>query len=284
MLLPPSGDGLEARPRAHARAAVRRRHLVVVSDVHDVAVEGFTKGTDAYERARPSYPPAAVDFVVRELGIGPASTVVDLAAGTGKLTRLLVPTGATIIAVEPVEAMRAKLVEVVPGVEVRDGTAEALPLGDASVDCVTVAQAFHWFRARDALGEIDRVLRPGGGLALIWNSRDVSVPWVTRLNQVIRWNRGQIPAYDSGAEDWAALVADAGGFTPLQFTSFRHEQEMDLPLLLDRVSSTSYIAALADDDRARLLDDVRALVSEAGLAEHFALPHRTDLYWCTKQA
>jgi len=255
-----------------------------VSDVHDVAVEGFTKGTDAYERARPSYPPAAVDFVVRELGIGPASTVVDLAAGTGKLTRLLVPTGATIIAVEPVEAMRAKLVEVVPGVEVRDGTAEALPLGDASVDCVTVAQAFHWFRARDALGEIDRVLRPGGGLALIWNSRDVSVPWVTRLNQVIRWNRGQIPAYDSGAEDWAALVADAGGFTPLQFTSFRHEQEMDLPLLLDRVSSTSYIAALADDDRARLLDDVRALVSEAGLAEHFALPHRTDLYWCTKQA
>src|SRR5205823_1047502 len=191
-------------------------------DVHDVAVEGFTKGTDAYERARPSYPPAAVDFVVRELGIGPASTVVDLAAGTGKLTRLLVPTGATIIAVEPVEAMRAKLVE--------------------------------------------------------------SVPWVARLNQVIRWNRGQIPAYDSGAEDWAALVADAGGFTPLQFMSFRHEQEMDLPLLLDRVSSTSYIAALADDDRARLLDDVRALVSEAGLAEHFALPHRTDLYWCTKQA
>ena len=252
--------------------------------IHDVAVEGFTKGTDAYERARPSYPPEAVTFLVDELGIGPASTVVDLAAGTGKLTRLLVPTGARIIAVEPVEAMRTKLVEVVPGVEVRDGTAEAMPFADASVDCVTVAQAFHWFRAIEALGEIGRVLRPGGGLALMWNSRDTSVPWVARLNEVIRWNRGQIPAYYSGAEDWAALVARAGGFTPLQFTSFQHEQEMDLPLLLDRVSSTSYIAALPDDDRARVLDDVRALVSEAGLAEHFALPHRTDLYWCKKPA
>src|SRR5207244_5914696 len=87
LLLPPSGDGMEARPRAAARAAVRRRHLVVVSGIHDVAVEGFTKGTDAYERARPSYPPAVVSFVVRELGIGPASTVVDLAAGTGKIGR-----------------------------------------------------------------------------------------------------------------------------------------------------------------------------------------------------
>ena len=79
-------------------------------------------------------------------------------------------------------------------------------------------------------------------------------------------------------------MADAGRFTPLQSTSFRHEQEMDLPLLLDRVSSTSYIAALPDDERARVLDEVRAVVSEAGLAERFALPHRTDLFWCTKQA
>jgi SAM-dependent methyltransferase len=255
-----------------------------VSGIHDVAVEGFTKGTDAYERARPSYPPAVVSFLVGELGIGPASTVVDLAAGTGKLTRLLVPTGAKIIAVEPVEAMRAKLVEVVPGVEVRDGTAEALPLGDASVDCVTVAQAFHWFRAAEALSEIARVFRPGGGLALVWNSRDASVPWVARLNQLIRWNKGQIPAYDSGAEDWAAIVAGAGGFTPLQLRSFQHDQEMDLSLLLDRVSSTSYIAALPDDARARLLDEVRELVADAGLTERFALPHRTDVYWCTKPA
>jgi SAM-dependent methyltransferase len=255
-----------------------------VTGIHDVAVEGFTKGTDAYERARPSYPPAAVAFLVDELGIGPASTVVDLAAGTGKLTRLLVPTGAKIIAVEPVEAMRTKLRDVVPGIEVRAGAAEALPLADGSADCVTVAQAFHWFRPAEALAEIGRVLRPGGGLALLWNARDASVPWVARINQAIRWNRGQIPQYDDGAEDWAALVAGATVFTPLQFTSFRHDQEMDLPLLLDRVSSTSYIAALPDDDRARVLDEVRDVVAEAKLADRFALPHRTDLYWCTKRA
>jgi SAM-dependent methyltransferase len=255
-----------------------------VSRVHAVAAEGFTKGTDAYERARPSYPLDAVAVVVDELGIGPGSTVVDLAAGTGKFTRLLAATGARLVAVEPVEAMRAKLAEVVPGVDVRDGTAEAMPVDDASVDAVTVAQAFHWFRAAEALREIARVLRPGGGLALIWNARDSSVPWVARLHELIRWNRGQIPADDAGGEDWAGLDARAGAFTPLQTRAFRHEQELDVELLCDRVASTSYIAALPDDDRTALLDRVRALVAEAGLPERFPLPHRTDLYWCAKQA
>ena len=254
-----------------------------MSGVHEVAVEGFTKGTDAYERARPSYPPDAVAFVVAELGIGPSSIVVDLAAGTGKFTRLLVPTGAQIIAVEPVDAMRTKLAEVVPGIDVRDGAAEAIPLGDASVDGVTVTQAFHWFRPAEALREIARVLRPGGGLALLWNSRDTSVPWIARLHEIIRWNRGQIPQYDAGKEDWAGIVDRVGAFTPLQLRSFHHDQELDLSLLLDRVASTSYIAALPDDDRAGVLDRVRELVVEAELPEHFPLPHRTDLYWCTKQ-
>jgi SAM-dependent methyltransferase len=255
-----------------------------VTEIHRTAVEGFTKGTDAYERARPSYPAAAVDCVVRALGIGASSVVVDLAAGTGKLTRLLVPTGARVIAVEPVAAMRAKLSALVPEVEVRDGTAEHLPCADASADAVTVAQAFHWFRAEEALAELRRVLRPGGGFALLWNSRDASVPWVARLNEVIRWNRGQIPAYDSGAEDWAGLVARAGGFTPLRSESFRHDQEMDLPLLLDRVSSTSYIAALPDAERGSVLEGVRAVVAGAGLPATFALPHLTDVFWCTRTA
>jgi SAM-dependent methyltransferase len=254
-----------------------------VSRVHEVAVEGFTKGTDAYERARPSYPPDAVARVVSELGIGPSSVTVDLAAGTGKFTRLLAPTGTRLIAIEPVEAMRAKLAEVIPGIEVRDGTAEAIPLADASIDGVTVAQAFHWFRHGEALREIARVLRTGGGLAVIWNARDNSVPWVARLHELIRWNRGQIPAYDAGIEDWAGIVAGAEAFTPLQFRSFRHDQELDVDLLCDRVASTSYIAALPDDDRARVLDQVRELVADAELPERFLLPHRTDLYWCTKQ-
>jgi SAM-dependent methyltransferase len=254
-----------------------------VSRIHEVATQGFTKGTDAYERARPSYPSDAIDFIVAELDIGPASVVVDLAAGTGKFTRLLVPTHARLIAIEPVAAMRTKLAEIVPGIDARDGTAESIPLQDGTVDCVTVAQAFHWFRGADALTEIGRVLRRGGGVALLWNARDTTVPWVARLHEIIRWNQGQIPAYDAGQEDWAGMVARTGEFTPLQLRSFRHDQELDLPLLLDRVASTSYIAALPDDDRALVLDQVRGLVADAGLPDRFILPHRTDLYWCRKR-
>jgi hypothetical protein len=110
------------------------------------------------------------------------------------------------------------------------------------------------------------------------------VPWVARLNEVIRWNRGQIPAFDSGAEDWAGLFADAGGFTPLEHETFSYPQEMDLDLLLDRVSSTSYIAALPDAERAAVLSQVRGVVSDAGLAPAFTLPHVTHVYWCTKPA
>src|SRR5204863_4913380 len=117
------------------------------------------------DRGRPSYPPAAVDHVVATLGITPGRRVLDIGAGTGKFTELLLPTGAAIVAVEPVAEMRAK-VAALPGVEVHDGTGEALPLPDTSVDAVTVAQAFHWFDPAAALAEMARVLRPEGGLAL----------------------------------------------------------------------------------------------------------------------
>ena len=143
--------------------------------VHEVAL-GFDSTAAAYERGRPDYPPAAVEALVEALAIGPASTVVDLGAGTGKLTRLLVPTGARVVAVEPLAGMRAELATAVRGVEVLDGTAEAMPLGDGRADAVVAAQAFHWFADHQSLSEIHRVLRPGGGLGLVWNVRDQSVP------------------------------------------------------------------------------------------------------------
>ena len=149
--------------------------------INEQAEAGFGRGAATYERGRPSYPADAIDVLVRELGIGPDRDVLDLAAGTGKLTRLLVPTGARLVAVEPVAAMADQLRTAVPGVEVHDGTAEAIPLPDGSVDAVVVGQAFHWFDAPVALAEIARVLRPGGGLGLIWNERDSSVPWVAEL-------------------------------------------------------------------------------------------------------
>jgi SAM-dependent methyltransferase len=132
-----------------------------VSGVHPVAAAAFARAADVYERARPSYPQEAVDWVAERTGLGPGRTVVDVGAGTGKLTRLLVETGARVIAVETVAEMRAK----VTVIEALDGTAEQIPLPDAAADLITVAQAFHWFDLDRALPEMHRVLRPGRCLA-----------------------------------------------------------------------------------------------------------------------
>src|SRR3989442_11822704 len=135
--------------------------------VHWRAAEGFERAAAAYERGRPGYPQAAIDWMVERLRITPGSTVVDLGAGTGKFSRMLHAAGARVIALEPVAAMRAELATAVPGVEVLDGTAEAIPCADASADAVTAAQAFHRFAGQAALSGIPRVLRPAGGLGLI---------------------------------------------------------------------------------------------------------------------
>ena len=131
--------------------------------VHPSA-SGFDTAAREYERGRPGYPEDAVRWLVESLRIGPGTTVVDLAAGTGKLTRLLVPTGAGIIAIEPMAGMREQLARSLPEVPLFEGTAESIPLSSACADSITVAQAFHWFKAKEALAEIHRVLRPRGRL------------------------------------------------------------------------------------------------------------------------
>jgi SAM-dependent methyltransferase len=249
--------------------------------VHPVAAAGFDSGAAAYERGRPSYPAAAVDLVVEELRIGPGARVVDLGAGTGKWTRLLVERGARVIAVEPVAGMRDELVAAVPEAEVLDAPAEAVPLPDRSVDAVTAAQAFHWFDVPAALAECARLLRTGGGLGLVWNERDASVPWVAELDAIMKGPRGGVPAYDEHV-DWAAAVAADGRFTPLQHRAVGSVQDVDEPTLLDRVSSTSYIAALPEDRRAEVLASVRELVAD--FPRRFSLPHRTDVFWCQRRS
>ena len=241
---------------------------------HPTATAGFGRAADAYERGRPGYPPDAVDHIAAALGLGPGATVLDLAAGTGKLTRMLAGTGAAVVAVEPVEEMRAILAGSVPGVDVRAGTAEAIPAADASLDAVTVAQAFHWFDAPRALAEIHRVLRPGGGLALVWNTFDVSVGWVAALQALVDPHRRGEPQY--GHSDWRATIDASGLFGPVSERTFGLVQELDTPGLLDRVGSTSYIATLAEPDRGRLFAEIRALA--AGLPQPLRLPYRTDTF------
>ncbi len=240
------------------------------------SAHGFDQAADAYERGRPDYPPEAVDLIVKALGITQSSTVVDLAAGTGKLTRLLVPTGAQIVAVEPVPGMRARLMQLVPSVDVLDGMAEAIPLNEDSVDAITVAQAFHWFQGDQALAEIHRVLRSGGGLALIWNRRDLTQPLQRAIEAIVSPHRGETPAHRS--DRWRDAFQHTQLFTSLEEQHIPYKQELDTEGLVDRIASISFIAALPTAHRAEVLEQARSLARD--LPERFLLHHVTDVYWC----
>jgi MOSC domain-containing protein YiiM/SAM-dependent methyltransferase len=248
--------------------------------IHESAAKGFSAGADAYERGRPDYAPEAVATLVRQLRIGPGTRVLDLGAGTGKLTRQLVGTGAEIVAVEPVAEMRAKLVAAVLGVEAIEGTAERIPLPNHSVDAVVVAQAFHWFDGVRALSEIHRVLKPTGGLGVIWQSRDATRPWIVRLNEIIDGAAAGQLRYRGDA--WRASFDLSALFDPLQTARFGHIQRGDAATMVDRVASISYVAAMPDDRRAVVLDSVRTLLAtdpDTADTEVIELPYVADVFW-----
>jgi SAM-dependent methyltransferase len=248
---------------------------------------GFDRNADAYEAARPSYPTEAVAHIVGHGGIGPGRRVLDLAAGTGKLTRLLVPTGAEVVAVEPVAGMRDRLVASLPDIEVHDGTAEALPFDDGSFDAVTVAQAFHWFDAPVALAEARRVLRAGGHLFLVWNTRDRDHDWVRQFGDLLVDGPDAERPYDSYYDvDYAAVVAEAGGFTPLELWTHAWEQPCDPDLLVARAESVSVVGSLPPADKERVLDRIRHLAdTHPDLAgrSRFPFPYTTRVYGCRRR-
>ena len=239
--------------------------------IDPVAAAGFASAAEVYERARPSYPPDAIDWLLAQAGVGEGDTIVDLGAGTGKLTRLLVPSGARVIAVEPIPEMRA-LIAVGEAV---DGTAEEIPLADGSADLVTVAQAFHWFDLDRALPEIHRVLRPGGALALVWNMRDLDDSLQRGVEDLLAPLRGRV-AYARRESDWcAAALAASPLFGETETAVFRYEQQFTVDDLVDRVASTSFVATMADGERQPLLDRVRALA--VGREEPFPFPYVTEV-------
>jgi SAM-dependent methyltransferase len=252
--------------------------------VHEVAQRGFDAGADAYERARPSYPPEAVAWLVENLRIGDGSRVCDLAAGTGKLTRLLAPSGAQLVAIEPVEGMSRHLRSAQPDVPVAAGTAEALPLRAASLDAVTVAQAFHWFDADRAFGELGRVLRPGGRVGLIWNMRDRTTDWVDALWSIMDRVEKKAPWRDH--ENWqTSALGERPGFGEIHAAEFRHEQQLTIDDVVARFESVSHVAVLSDDERELVLDEVRDVLrthpATAG-KDTVAIPYRVDAYWCER--
>jgi ubiquinone/menaquinone biosynthesis C-methylase UbiE len=237
-------------------------------------VQAFRSVAALYERARPGYPPEAVEFLVARLGLVPGRVVADVAAGTGKLTRELVGSGAQVIAVEPLAEMRSVLASLGTSAEVLEGTAESLPLADTSVDAVTVAQAFHWFDAPAAIAELGRVLRPGGGLALVWNIRDLEDPVQQALNDLLAPYRGD--ARSEHEQPWREDLELSPLFGPGEVRSFAWVQPYTREDLAARIASVSFVAGLAEDVREELLERVRSLADVAG--DPFPFRYRTDVY------
>lgn len=252
--------------------------------VHEVAATGFDREAAVYERARPGYPPQAVAWLAEHLRLAPGARIADVAAGTGKLTRLLAPLGATVLAAEPVAGMRAALVATCPGVPVVAAAAEAMPVGDACLDAVTVAQAFHWFDAPRALAELARALRTGGRLGLVWNARDRSVDHVDRLWSIM--DRVEKRAPWRQHEEWheSALI-ETPWFGSLHEATFHHEQTLTVDDVVARFRSVSHVAVLPPAYRDAVLAEVREVLAthpDTRGRDVIAIPYRVDAYWCER--
>ena len=212
--------------------------------------ESFGRTAEEYELGRPEYAEAAIDAVE----LAPDSVVLDLAAGTGKLTRQLVPRFARVVAVEPLEGMRAVLERVVPGAETLRGSADAIPLEDNAVDAVFVAEAFHWFASAATLAELARVLRPRGTLAILFNhaDRDFEPPLPEAFWEAYRAAAIQKPPEQTVSSGlWK--VPFPGPFEPLSEESFPNSVELDRAQILAQAASWSMIAALPEPDRSALV-------------------------------
>ena len=232
------------------------------------SLAGYARSAAAYEHGRPGNPAAAVDLLAAKLRLGPGRTVVDPAAGTGKLTRPLLATGAEVVAVEPVTEMRAALP---PGARATEGTAEEMPLNTESADAVTVAQAFHWFEGDAALAEIHRVLRPGGSLALVWNRRRMDDPLNHAIEELLAPYRGHMSALHTG--DWRGAFEGTKLFGPLEERVFPNQQALDADGLADRIASVNFIAALNENERTKVVEAARALAGPASVT----IPQDTEV-------
>ena len=225
---------------------------------------------EAYERGRPTYPADAVQWM---LGEQPRS-VLELGAGTGKLTRVLVALGHDVHATDPDPAMLAILEAQLPGTRTAVASAEEIPLADASVDAVIAAQAFHWFDLDRALPEIARVLRPGGRICLVWNQRDEKIPWVRRLGALI----GTQEQLRDPAQ--ALIFSELFGF--VEDREFSHWQTVDRKSIQDLVLSRSNVAVLDAEGRAAKLAEVLAFYDDYGRGmDGMQLPYVTRCYTAT---
>ena len=244
---------------------------------------GFGNAADAYERGRPDYPAALLEYLKHTVGIKVGWRVLDVGAGTGKFTRLLERTGARVVAVEPVAPMRERCAAALPDSTVVGATATALPFRAESQRAVVAAQAFHWFATPEAVAELRRVLADEGVMVLVWNRRDESVPWVKELSGMLVGGSEGVPRYKDGS--WRRVIEGSGLFGALWQASFAHAQEGPVAEIEDRVASISYVAAMAEERRRELLGRVRALAeANRGPGGTVVLPYRTEVFWTTARS
>ena len=251
--------------------------------IHVSAARGFEQAADIYEKVRPSYPSDAIDRI-QSLCNQP-DVIVDLGAGTGKFTRLLGSLCAReIIAVEPVAAMRGHLQTIPIISRIIEGTAEHIPLPDNTADMILCAQAFHWFANHRALVEIHRVLKPNGTLVLIWNKQDqTKYPWLSPLAEYVNSFQTQnTPRYIT--MQWREAFDHQEYFSALQHEQFTSSQRGTRETMVNRVLSTSFIAALSQEEQNNLVNELRkrlADVEEIRNEEEVEMSQLTDLYWCS---
>jgi len=255
-----------------------------MNPIHAAAQRGFSAVAHTYAHNRPDYPAALLPWLRGQLPAAQDALAVDLGAGTGKFTAILTQTGAAVVAVEPVAAMRAQLRERLPAIEVRDGSASTIPLPSGSADLLTCAQAFHWFATEAALAEIHRVLKPAGRLALVWNVPDESVDWVAAIIDIITSYEGDAPRFRNG--DWRKAFS-GGHFAAPELTTFAHTQAGSAQeVIVNRFLSTSFIAALPEAEKAAVAQRLHTLAATHPALrgrDTIAFPYRTEAYLCRRR-
>jgi SAM-dependent methyltransferase len=242
----------------------------------------FGGAAAVYAASRPSYPVEAVRWAT-----GGGRRVLDLGAGTGKLTVALLALGCHPVAVEPDASMRAELRRTISGVDLRAGSAEEIPLPGSWTEAVVVGQAFHWFDPDRALPEIARVLRPGGTLGLLWNLIEPSSAWVEELVAVLRGPKGRSSWVSKGGGPWVTLASLSARLIGRPFVrTWRFTQSLDEAGLVELVASRSYVITLPDDEREVLLDRVRELArthAEIAARDRFELPYRCEVWRASRR-
>jgi len=255
-----------------------------MTEIHGAAQAGYAAEAERYAMGRPEYPAALLPWLHEDLGLSAGRSVVDLGAGTGKFTGLLLQTGAEVTAVEPVAAMRAQLLARHPALKAVEGRAEDMPLASASVDAIVCAQAFHWFANLSALTEMHRVLKPGGRLGLVWNVRDESVDWMAAVTAIITPFEDDAPRYYKG--DWRKPFERFAGFGPLVMHSVEHlHVGPPAEVILNRFLSVSFIAALDAERKANVAAQLQELIAHhpaLKAQETVVVRYRTEAFTCLR--